>query len=81
LRHRTYKPDTVVANRQLAENTIVVFRPSDLRGRMVLLALSGVAAAARSDEKKGRGRRLTLELSHIEDAAHPDVLRIGEGQF
>jgi len=79
---QNYKPDTVVANRQLAENTIVVFRASDLQGRMVLLVLSGVAAAARSEEKKGpRPPSLTLELSYIEDRAHPDVFRIGKGQF
>jgi hypothetical protein len=79
---QTYKPDTVVANRQLAENAIVVFRASDLQGRTVLLVLSGVAAAARSDEKKGpRPPPLTLELSYIEDAANPDVFRIGKGQF
>jgi hypothetical protein len=79
---QNYKRDTVVANRQLAENTIVVFRASDLQGRMVLLVLSGVAAAARSDEKKGpRPPPLTLELSYIENAAHPDVFRIGKGQF
>jgi hypothetical protein len=49
---------------------------------MVLLVLSGVAAAARSEEKKGpRPPSLTLELSYIEDRAHPDVFRIGKGQF
>jgi hypothetical protein len=79
---QNYKADTVVINRQLAENTIVVFRASDLQGRMVLLVLSGAAAAARSEEKKGpRPPPLTLELSYIEDAAHPDVFRIGKGQF
>jgi hypothetical protein len=79
---QNYKPDTVIANRQLAENTILVFRASDLQGRMVLLVLSGVAAATRDEEKKGpRPPPLTLELSYIEDAAHPDVFRIGKGQF
>ena len=79
---QNYKPDTVVANRKLAENTIVVFRAGDLERRMVLLVLSGFAAAARGDEKKGaRPPPLTLELSYIEDAAHPDVFRIGKGQF
>ena len=79
---QNYKPDTIVENRQLAENTIVVFRGDDQQGRMVLLVLSGVAAAARSEEKKGpRPPSLTLELSYIEDAAHPDVFKIGKGQF
>jgi hypothetical protein len=79
---QNYKPDTVVANRQLAENTIVVYRASDLHGRMVLLVLSGVAAAARDEEKKGpRPPPLTLELSYIEDAGRPDVFKIDKGQF
>jgi hypothetical protein len=79
---QNYKPESAVANRQLAENTIVVFRANDLQGRTVLLVLSGAAAAARSEEKKGpRPPPLTLELSYIEDAAHPDMFRIGKGQF
>src|SRR5262249_47661636 len=79
---QNYKPDTVVANRQLAENTILVFRANDVQGRMVLLVLSGAAAAARAEEKKGpRPSPLTLELSYILDAAHPDVFRIAKGQF
>jgi hypothetical protein len=61
---QNYKPDSLVANRQLADNTIIVFRASDLQGRTVLLVLSGVAAAARSDGKKGpRPPPLTLKLS------------------
>jgi|SRR6516165_4570782 len=79
---QNYKPDSAVANRQLAENTIVVFRANDLQGRTVLLVLSGAAAAARREEKKGpRPPLLILELSYIEDAAHPDVFSIGKGQF
>jgi hypothetical protein len=79
---QNYKPDSVVANRQLAENAILVFRANDVQGRTVLLVLSGVAAEARREEKKGpRSPPLTLELSYIEDAAHPDVFRIAKGQF
>jgi hypothetical protein len=79
---QNYKPDSAVANRQLAENTILVFRANDLQGRTVLLVLSGAAAEARREEKKGpRPPPLTLELSYIEDAAHPDVFRIAKGQF
>jgi len=76
---QNYKQDSVIANRQLAENTIIVFRANDLEGRTVLLVLSGAAAAARTKEKKEPP--LTLELSYIQDAAHPDVFRIGKGQF
>jgi len=43
---------SIVANRQLAENTILVFRASDDLNRTVLLMLSGATASARSEEKK-----------------------------
>jgi hypothetical protein len=77
-----FRADSTVANRQLAENTILVFRGSDDQKRTVLLVLAGVAASARSEEKKEpRPPPLTLELSYIEDAAHPDIFKIGKGQF
>jgi hypothetical protein len=44
--------------------------------------LSRVAASIPSDDKKGpRPPPLSLELSHILDAAHPDVFRVSKGQF
>ena len=76
---QNYKADSVIANRQLAENTIIVFGANDLQGRTVLLVLSGVAATASTKEKKEPP--LTLELAYIQDASHPDVFRIGKGQF
>jgi hypothetical protein len=58
-----------------------VFRGSDNQKRMVLLLLSGVVASTQSEEKKEpKTPPLTLELSYIEDAAHPDIFRIGKGQ-
>ena len=69
-------------NHQLAANTIPAFRGSDDRKRTVLLMLSRVAASIPSDDKKGpRPPPLSLELSHILDAAHPDVFRVSKGQF
>jgi hypothetical protein len=79
---QNYKRDSVATNRQLAENTILVFRATDDQKRMVLLVLNGVSSPAWADNKnEPRPARLTLELSYIEDAAHPDVFRIGKGQF
>jgi hypothetical protein len=75
-----YQPDSVTANREIAENTILVFRANDAEGRTVLLLLSGVAAA-RSKEKKAPPPPLTLQLSYIQDAAHPDIFKIAKGQF
>jgi hypothetical protein len=77
-----FKPDSIVANHELAPNAILVFRASDEQKRTVLLVLSGVAAAARGEDKKPpKAPPLTLELSYIEDPSHPDVFRIGKGQF
>jgi hypothetical protein len=77
-----FKPYSIFFNHQLAANTILGFRGSDDQKRNVFLMLSGIAAAARSEEKKApKAPPLTLELSYIEDAAHPDVFRIGKGQF
>jgi hypothetical protein len=77
-----FKPDSVIVNHQLAAGAILVFRGSDDQNRTVLLLLSGVAAAARSEEKKSpKPPPLTLELSYIENPAHPDVFKIGKGQF
>ena len=77
-----FKPDSVVANHQLAPDAILVFRASDEQKRTILLVLSGVAAAARVEDKKApKPPPLSLELSYIEDPAHPDVFRIGRGQF
>jgi hypothetical protein len=78
---QNYKPDSAVANRQIAEDTILVFRANDRQERTVLLVLSGVAAARREEKKGPRPPPLTLELSYILDAAHPDVFRIAKGQF
>jgi hypothetical protein len=58
-----------------------VFRASDLQDRTVLALLNGAGAAARKDQKAPRTPPLTLELSYIADAAHPDVFKIGKGQF
>jgi hypothetical protein len=75
---QNYKSDRTVANRQVAEHTIIVFRTNDLEGRTVLLVLSGTPVTAHAAKQ---APPLTLELSYIEDATHPDIFRIGKGQF
>jgi hypothetical protein len=76
---QSYKAGSVVANRQLSENAIVVFRGADTQDRLILMVLNGAPAAASKDDKTPRP--LSLELSYIADAAHPDVFRIPKGQF
>ena len=79
---QNFRPDSVVASHQLAENTVLVFRGADDQKRTVLLVLGGVAASARSTrgQKEPGPPPLTLELSYIEGAAHPDIFKIGKGQ-
>jgi hypothetical protein len=76
---RKFKPDSVVRNQKLEGGAILVFRGSDEAGRMVVLVLIGSGAAARRGKKPPPP--LTLELSYIADSAHPDIFRIGKGQF
>jgi len=78
---QSYKPGSVVANRQLNENAVVVFRGADAQDRLVLMVLHGSTAAEGKDEKAPRPRPLSLELSCIADAEHPDGFRIPKGQF
>jgi hypothetical protein len=78
---QSYKPESFVANRQLAEHTILVFRGADAQGRTVLLMLIGAATAARKEAKPPQPPPLTLQLSYIADPTGPDVFRIGKGQF
>jgi hypothetical protein len=79
LKARSYKPGSEVVNRRLGNNEIVVFRGADAQDRTVLVVLSGGVAAKRKGKKALPA--LTLELSYIADPAHPDVFRIGKGQF
>src|SRR5262249_7683996 len=74
-----YKGDNPVANRQVAQNTIIVFRTTDLKGRTILLVLSGALAGALPVQQQQPP--LTLELAYIENAARPDIFRIDKGQF
>ncbi len=72
-------PEEVVANQQVGENAILVFRAAQPDGRMVLLLLSGVAAG-----RAGRSPTappLTLQLSYIRDHKSPDIFRIEPGRF
>jgi hypothetical protein len=73
----SFKPDSVAKNLKLSDDAILVFRGSDAEGRMVLMVLNGPAASARHEKNPP----LSLELSYIKDSAHPDIFKIGKGQF
>lgn len=72
-------PEEVVANQQVGEDAILVFRAAQPNGRMVVALLSGVAAG-----RAGRSPTappLTLQLSYIRDHKSPDIFRIEPGRF
>ena len=75
-----YQPNSVVMNRSLGEHMMQVFQGSDQQGHTVVVRLDGAAAAARKD-KATKAPPLSLQLSYIADAQHPDVFRIAKGQF
>ncbi len=77
-RHRA--PDEILVNHKLGENAFLVFRAAQADGRMVVLLLSGVAAAGRADRTLA-ATPLTLQLSYVRDHRTPDVFRIERGRF
>jgi hypothetical protein len=79
--NENYKRDSVLVNRQVAEQTIIVFRAMDEQGRTIVVVLSGAGTALRNEAKGPKPPPLTLELSYILDLAHPDVFKINKGEF
>jgi hypothetical protein len=77
---RYHPPDAIVANHQVGDNAILVFRAEQANGRMVLLLLTGTAAAGRVNRNPAP-LPLALQLSYMRDHAHPDVFRIERGRF
>ena len=75
-----HPPDEIVANHQVSDDAILVFRAAQADGRMVLLLLTGTAAAGRVNRSPARPP-LALQLSYIRDHAHPDIFRIERGRF
>ncbi|MFL5285290.1 MAG: hypothetical protein ACJ8AW_31005 [Rhodopila sp.] len=75
-----HPPDEIVANHQVGDNAILVFRATQADGRMVLLLLTGTAAAGRVNRNPAPPP-LTLQLSYIRDHVHPDVFQIERGRF
>lgn len=70
---------SIVINRKIDENTIIVFRVERTDGRMLLMVLSEIAATAHVDQKSPTP--LKLEVSYIRDHLHPDIFQIESGKF
>jgi hypothetical protein len=86
-----YAPDTVVANAQLPDGTLLVFRGLDAQGHMTLLLLalphpnspshaSGEAnAKPKTEPNKSDTGPATLRLSYIEKPEKPDIFKLDGG--
>jgi len=72
-------PAETVTNQQMGKNAFLVFRAAQADGRMVLLLLSGAAAAGRAN--RALAPPLTLQLAYIRDYRTPDVFQIERGRF
>jgi hypothetical protein len=72
----SYKPDSVIANRQLP-NGYLVFRGMDARSRMVVLLLTGATAVPEGE----KAPPVMLQLSYIGDPDHPDIYQVPKGAF
>jgi hypothetical protein len=70
---------SIVVNRQIADNAIIVFRVERTDGRMLLMMINGIATTANSDQKSPTP--LTLKISYIRDHLHPDIFHIDNGKF
>ncbi|WP_439814337.1 hypothetical protein [Zavarzinia sp. CC-PAN008] len=73
--------DTMVANAQLQDGTIVVFRGQDQDKRMVLLVLSGTPKAAPKEGETPPPPAVSLQLSYVQNPQSPDVLTVEPGAF
>lgn len=78
---KSYKPNSVLTNAQLPDGSVVVFRGSDMEGRMVLLVLNGEKQVAKSKDAAPTIKPTALLLSYIKDVEHPDVFQIRENAF
>jgi hypothetical protein len=70
----------VVVNQQVGDNAFLVFRAMQVDKRMVLLLLTGVAAAGRADRTPAPAP-LTLQLAYLLNYERPDIFRIERGRF
>ena len=73
---QAFRQEGLVVNQPFGKDSILVFRGSDKRGRMVLLLLS-------NPQKPGAppNQDIVLKLSYIQQPETPDIFKIGKGKF
>jgi hypothetical protein len=82
-----FAKDKTIANHQLKDGSIIVFRGKDKLGRMVLLFLNnpvGTPEAAKqksAKEKAELAKKMTLMLSYMENPEKPDIFKLNKDDF
>jgi len=73
---QTYRQEGLAVNQPFGKDSILVFRGSDKKGRMVLLLLV-------NPKKPGLppNQDIVLKLSYIQQPENPDIFKIGKGKF
>lgn len=85
LLRKGFKRDQMIANAQLKDGSILVFRGADKNGRMVIVLLNNPAfnPDPKSKEKVNPEmvKKMSLRLSYIEKPGSPDIYKIGKDEF
>lgn len=73
---QTFQKEGLVVNQSIGKDSILVFRGTDKKGRMVLLLLA-------NPQKPGfpANQDIVLKLSYIQQPENPDVFKIGKKEF
>lgn len=72
-----FPKDKMVANARINDNSILVFRGSDKKGRMASLLLNN----SQGISKESVENNASLQLSYIENPDSPDIFLIKKGEF
>jgi hypothetical protein len=75
---KRYQKDGFTVNGKINDNTLIIFRGKDKKGRMILLMLTTPGNGNKTDKTKGQ---VSLALSYRSDPMKPDILTIKEGEF
>ena len=77
---KRYKEGSQLANARLSENTIIIFRGADQKGRMALLTLN-TFKKLEGEDPKDAVNKVQLKLSYMLNPKEPDVFTLKEGDF
>lgn len=73
---QTFKNEGMMVNQPLGEDSILVFRGKDKKGRMVLLLLANP-----KKPNSPLNEEIVLKLSYIQHPENPDIFKIEKGKF